>query len=692
MRTHPVYLIRLVATLSLVCCCGIAPLSFGAVDRPAMEKTLDALPSFVYGQKTINMEVLRNAVDEAASNPELRQQLESRFIAILQGQSTRGAKDIACRNLALVGSSKCVPSVAVLLVDPELTHMARYCLEKLGNPEADTAMREALSKVTGTMKIGIISSLGARHDERAIPQLATTLNDTEPEVAKASAFALGRIGTPKAIHTLLTSIRDAHSPLQDYEIQAALVAASKFGNVKDKKPAIEVFKNIFENKLKLEHSERYQAAALAGLVRNESNAEKRFLLPALEGTNVTLRQTAAVLASEPSVNLKPLLASLPTLPVLAQVDLLNSLSSRQTPEIKTAVMPFLDSGTPNVKLAALAALHSQLNVADIPTLAKLTASDNQSVNQEAIKILVSLQDTTANASIVKEFANNNSAVCVQMLNCLAARSAFETAPQVTSLLTSPQSEIRISAVKTLEVISSESQLPAIIKLALNTHSDAEQAAAFAAIRSICERTRGKSLEAVLDGLNQAATKIKPQFFDFLATIGGSRGLEIVLKIASSEKDSTLQTFAIRSLADWSTADAAPHLLNLTKTLKSPELQTIVFRGYIRLCRESEISEADKINLLTEATKVVQSVEQKQLILGALGELSSLDALRIATPFIQDGQVSQEACFACVGIISKFGGQQKAEAAPILKNIIHTAKNPTLIDSVRKQMTRLGISE
>lgn len=692
MRTHTTNLIRLIATLSLACCCGTAQFSLAAVDPAAMEKTLDALPAFAYGQKTINMDVIRNAVDEAASNPELRQQLENRFISILQGQSTRAAKDIACRNLGLVGSAKCVPSVAALLTNPELSHMARYCLEKLGNSEADKALRDALPKVTGIMKIGIISSLGARQDEKAVPLLASLLDDPAPNISQAAAFALGRIGDSKAIHILLKSAQAKRPPLQDCEVQAVLTAATKLSK-NDDKTAVKVFKSIYANKLKLEHPERHQPAALAGLIRTDSGVEKTYLLPALAGTNVILRQTAAVLASEPCVNLKPVLEALPALPVAAQVDLLNSLSSRQAPEIKTAVLPFLDSGTPDVKLAALAALRAHLSATDVPILARLTAAaENHSVKQEASRILVSLEGANVNASIVKEFANKDSSVCVQMLNCLAARSATETASEVAGLLSSPKSEIRVAAIKALETISDESQLPAIINLTLNTHSDAEQTATFAAIRSICERTREKSLDAVLTGLNQAATNIKPQFFDFLATIGGSRGLDAVLKIARSEKDSTLQTFAIRALADWSTVDAAPYLLELTKTASNSELRTIVFRGYVRLCRESDIPETNKIKLLTEAVKEIQTVEQKQLFLGALGELSSTDALHLATPLLQDGQVSQEASFACVGIISKFGNQQKTEAEPILKNILHAAKNPSLMDSTRKQMKRLGISE
>ena len=49
--------------------------------------------------------------------------------------------------------------LAALLPDEKLSHMARFALERIPAPEAAKALREALSKTQGEVKIGVISSL-----------------------------------------------------------------------------------------------------------------------------------------------------------------------------------------------------------------------------------------------------------------------------------------------------------------------------------------------------------------------------------------------------------------------------------------------------------------------------------------------------------------------------------------------------
>ena len=46
------------------------------------------------------------------------------------------------------------------LSDKDLAHMSRFALERIPAPEAAQALRDALPKLDGALKIGVISSLG----------------------------------------------------------------------------------------------------------------------------------------------------------------------------------------------------------------------------------------------------------------------------------------------------------------------------------------------------------------------------------------------------------------------------------------------------------------------------------------------------------------------------------------------------
>jgi HEAT repeat protein len=250
----------------------------------------------------------------------------------------------------------------------------------------------------------------------------------------------------------------------------------------------------------------------------------------------------------------------------------------------------------------------------------------------------------------------------------------------------------MSALKALEALADETRIPGIVQFINTTASEDERTAAFAAMRSIGARVREKALDAVLAGLSQSGDTNKPSYFEILATIGGARGVVPVAQAATVGTSSGIQTAAVRALSEWSTLDAAPQLLTLAQSSGTNALRSIAFRGYIRLGRESEIAEPNKVKYFSDAVDKVRAVDEKQLLLGALGELGSSEALQLANRFVPDESVAQEAGFACVGIISKFDAQKKAEAAPILKSIAHSAKNTSLQESVRQQMKRLGIAE
>jgi hypothetical protein len=80
--------------------------------------------------------------------------------------------------------------------------MARHALQTNDAPEAVKALVGALDKAPKKIKIGIISSLGARGTGVPVAPLATTLTDKDAEISTAGALALGAIGSTDAAKAL----------------------------------------------------------------------------------------------------------------------------------------------------------------------------------------------------------------------------------------------------------------------------------------------------------------------------------------------------------------------------------------------------------------------------------------------------------------------------------------------------------
>jgi HEAT repeat protein len=141
--------------------------------------------------------------------PPATKEQEDQRIAVLQSDASRKEKVDACRGLAAVGTRRAVPALAALLGDEELSHMARYGLEPIPDAAVDDALRDALGRVNGRLRVGVIHSLGVRRDAQAVPPLAKMLEDPDADVARAAARALGRIATADAIAALKQALAKA---------------------------------------------------------------------------------------------------------------------------------------------------------------------------------------------------------------------------------------------------------------------------------------------------------------------------------------------------------------------------------------------------------------------------------------------------------------------------------------------------
>lgn len=167
-----------------------------------LDQAFEALETYDWG---VEPKVL-NPIDEARvatrDDAAARQELEARLVAVLKTDVPRAAKDYVCRQLTIIGTAAAVPALAELLPNADCSHMARYALERIPAPEAAQALREALPKLEGKLKIGVIGSLGVRKDAASVPALIALLGDADPALVRSAALALGAIQAPEATRAL----------------------------------------------------------------------------------------------------------------------------------------------------------------------------------------------------------------------------------------------------------------------------------------------------------------------------------------------------------------------------------------------------------------------------------------------------------------------------------------------------------
>ena len=163
----------------------------------------------------------------AAETAAARSQREQELIATLTREATWAEKDKACRDLQVIGTPACIPALAGLLADAQLSHIARCALEPMPYPEAGQALREALTRTDGQVKAGIIHTLGFRREQAAVPDLLPLLKAEDSAVAAAAAAALGRSGGLDTVPALADFRATAPAALRPVAAEASLALAER---------------------------------------------------------------------------------------------------------------------------------------------------------------------------------------------------------------------------------------------------------------------------------------------------------------------------------------------------------------------------------------------------------------------------------------------------------------------------------
>ena len=149
-----------------------------------------------------------------------------RLVAMVKDpSSTVFQKAIACKKLAFVGGKEAVQPMAALLSHPQLACYARFGLESNPDPSVDDALRDALPKLQGRLKIGTITSIGVRKDAQAVDMLTKLIDDGDTEVAGAAAAAVGMIGGAQASKSLQAALGRTKPPVFPVVARAALLCA-----------------------------------------------------------------------------------------------------------------------------------------------------------------------------------------------------------------------------------------------------------------------------------------------------------------------------------------------------------------------------------------------------------------------------------------------------------------------------------
>jgi HEAT repeat protein len=616
-------------------------------------------------------------------------QSEAELLRVLAGTSDPKSVVDACRQLAIVGSSNAVPTLARLLNDPQLAGYALIALENIPEPGPNAALRSALLSLKGKQLAGVITSLGVRQDVLALPLLGPLLGDPDFTVAQAAARAMGGVVTPQSTELLQRALTTSPATLQPVVADSLLRHAESLIAMKRTKAALALYHFV------LDHGElplRTRASATRGQIL----ALRSKVAPALKlalmapDYEIFAAGISALLETKSATLTRTLVTCLPQLDADRQTVAFRALGQIADSAAVAALTAQVTRGETPLRLVAITAAVATGDASVCKSLLGLLADPNRETVLAAQDGLAALPGRATDRAVIKLMTDVSPSMRVIGIELAGRRRMVAAVPVLFRAAADPAPTVRASAIKRLGELGRPADLPALLNLLLRNSDAKELELISESLGDICTRAPiptafNPTLGAAFPRASQSQ---QVALLEALGIVGGADALAVA-SAALADADPAIHTAALSVLAEWPDATAAPVLLRHIPQARNPEERAEAFRGLIKLTRESNLSPGDKLNLLTQAEAVAAKPSDQKLLLAALGDIASPAALRKVANYLERPELAEEASASAVRIAAKLDAARAKETVPVLELVLRVAKSESTINKARQCLDQLA---
>jgi HEAT repeat protein len=632
--------------LALTLCIALA--AGTAAAQTAQPASLDAIlkqvATYDGGIASDALWQLREYVDTRKDDAAGRAECETKLLAFLKGTATPSGKMAAAGLLRTIAGDSAIPSLQAMVADPRLSDYAIYVLQPMPGAAAESALLQSLKTARGAQQVAVVAALGQRRSVAALPILTPMLGN--PALAPAAAVAIGRIGGPAATPALTRAMETAPEPTKRLLAASLLEAADGLLAAKEPEAAAALFAALSADRTL---AAPMRTAAFIGSLSSAGPRAPGALVSMLGGDDADARAAAVAAIGDviPPDGIGPVCDLLPRLPEPVQVQVLAALAGYPAARVRPAILQAAESGSPDVRVAALRALEPVGDASTVAFLVETAAAGPKGPVQDAARhALGGLLGRAVDDAIVAGLAKPTSdAVAAEWLRAVAERRLFIAKPSVAASLSAPSAAVRIEGMRTLRAIGSPSDASPVLDILLKTTDDVEQAEAEKTVNALLQKTasadnRSRLLRMRL--IDQKDPAARAKIIGLLAPTADGAALP-VLRRGLEDADPAVADASARAIAEWPTAAARDDMLALLKSGTDETHRLLAFGGLVRLVsadtwRLPEAAVAD----LKMLSGLAWRPEEQRLVLGALAAFPCQTGLDLAREFLNDESLMAEA--------------------------------------------------
>jgi HEAT repeat protein len=386
-----------------------------------------------------------------------------------------------------------------------------------------------------------------------------------------------------------------------------------------------------------------------------------------------------------------LLGALPQLRTDNQVVVISALGKRGDASALRTLFAKTREGDQTVRLAAIRATAEIGKPAVVPELVGLMENPDREIAQAAQEALASVSGAEADAAVLAMLKSSEANRRVTGIDLVGRRRMTVSTPALFKAASDADPAVRAAAFKRLGELGAGSDVRPMLALLVGAKEARDRDAAEQATSAICVRQPQPeaSVELVLTVLGSAQPAQKAALLRVLGAVGGAKALGAV-RSAGGDANAEVKGAALRALAAWKTPDAAPELLTLARVASDPTDKLVCLRGYFGWAGNSDLPAERRLAMCQEAVPVVQSADEKRLLLGALGSIKTVQAVALVTPYLDDAATKEEASAAVVSIAQELlkGDQPTPAAAKLIEPLQKAAQATTNEDLAKRAQAQL----
>jgi HEAT repeat protein len=353
------------------------------------------------------------------------------------------------------------------------------------------------------------------------------------------------------------------------------------------------------------------------------------------------------------------------------------------------LLPLSKTGPKATRLVAIQAITVAGTAPAVPMLVELLGDTDAAISRAAQDGLAAIANPAAPAAITRLLTSSSVPQRIAGIELAGRRKMTSAVPTLLKATGDPEESVRFAALKRLGELGSAAELPPLLQRLVKLPASRELELAGEAATAICVRSgdRSGSAAAVIRTIPAAAPAAKATLLSVLGAIGGAEALETV-RLALSDSNAEVHKAAVQTLAEWPDATAISILVQVVSAAPDSSERDQAFSGLIRITRESNLKNEEKVQRLNEAATMAKTLSDKRLVLAGFGDIPTIECFRALVPYLSESEVVDDASASLVRIAGELNASFANEITPVLLQVVKVAKSEPVREKARGQIEQL----